>query len=111
MSPLKMYELDMAVLEYLKNHGRASRSELRLYIGGKDRQIRRSIERLRDLGYPIGMGVNGGYTFADKYGLRRIIAFYRKKAFKMLRTAARLAGIQLDGQMTMKEVFGDEVVF
>ena len=110
MNPLKMYELDVAVLEYLKDHGKATRTELRLAVGGRDRQIRKSIERLRDLGYPIGLGPDGGYTFADKYGLQRIIAFYRKKAFKMLRTASRLAGIQLDGQMTMKEVFGDEMV-
>ena len=78
--------------------------------GGTDREIRRSVERLRDLRYPIGIGALGGYSYGDRDDVRRAAHFYRKKALKELRTAAALEGMELEGQMSMEEVFGDVLV-
>lgn len=110
MQPLEMYDLDCAVLDYLQKYGRASRIELRLMCGGTDREIRRSVERLRILKYPIGLQADKGYSYGEREDIDRAIRFYRKKAFKELKTAAALAGIEIEGQMTMEEVFGNALV-
>ena len=110
MNALDKYSLDAAVLEALQTYKSMSRTGLRLVVGGPDREIRRSIERLRDLHYPIGLRPGGGYSYGDREDTKRAAAFYRKKALKELRTASCLDGVELEGQMTMKEVFGDEMV-
>ena len=110
MGALEDYNLDVSVLEYLQKAGSATRAELGLMCGGTDRAIRKSINRLRALKYPIGMQGRKGYSYNERTDVNRAINFYRKKAFSELKIAAALAGIDLEGQMTMEEVFGDVLV-
>lgn len=102
--------IEAKILDYLKKHRKAKRGDLRALTGLPDRENRRVVERLRRRGEPIGIGFRGGYTYGDPEGVRRVIKILTTRAYRELSTAAALRGRPLDGQMTIAEVFGNDVL-
>lgn len=97
------------ILDYIKEHGKATRRELRDLTRLRDRQNRRIVERLRRQSYPIGIGEQGGYTWNDSTDVDRTIRLLTARAYRELSTAAALRGRPLHGQMTIEEVLGFDI--
>lgn len=81
-----------------------SRYEITFKLKLSEREVRRSIETMRNRGVPIcSNSTKGGYWLGNAEDCRHTAAEYRAKAYKMLHTAAMLDG-QLDGQIEMGEL-------
>lgn len=99
-----MEYIEAIILDYLKEHGKATRGEPRLLTGLEDRQNRRIVERLRRQGEPVGLGYGGGYTYNRPEDVERVVRLLQARAYRELSTAAALQGRPLAGQMTIEEV-------
>lgn len=73
-------------------------------VGENERTIRRAIRNLREQGYPICSLSNGkGYWMGNKEDVRATASELRSRAFKLLRVAKVMEGID-PNQITIEEI-------
>lgn len=73
-------------------------------IGENERTIRLAIRSLREQGYPICSLTHGkGYWMGSKEDVRATVSQLRSRAFKLLRVAKVMEGID-PNQITMEEI-------
>lgn len=101
--------LEAIILDYLKEHGKASRTDLMNLTGLSDRENRRIIGRLRDKHEPIGLGYRGQYTYNVEADLKRITKEMDAKIYTMMRRSAAIKNRPLTGQMTIEEVLDIDI--
>ena len=78
-----------------------SRYEIAKALGISERDVRKSIEIMRNRGVPICSNSRmGGYWIGNSLDCKRAAAEYRARAKKMLHTASMLEG-QIAGQLEM----------
>lgn len=88
----------------------ATKAELKIWTGKKDRVIRRGIEDLRNMGIKIvSLSDRYGYWLDSKGGgYDRMKAEMRSRAFAILRTISRMDG-ELEGQLEWDAEHGSTV--
>jgi predicted DNA-binding transcriptional regulator YafY len=78
----------LIILQDGRTHGRHS---LSAEVGANVREVRRAVSELRQLGWPIGFGVSGGYRLSwATEDLDVLEAKYRRQALSELRTLRRI---------------------
>jgi biotin operon repressor len=78
--------------ECLGKDNAVSREDLAATVRLHDRKVRACIERLREIGRPIGVGKGGGYYYASNDDERReALAEYDKSLFRRLVVRNRMA--------------------
>lgn len=82
----------------------ASKSYLISMVGENERTIRKCIHNLRKQGHPICSLTHGkGYWMGSKEDVRATVSQLRSRAFKLLRVAKVMEGID-PNQITIEEI-------